>query len=83
MENEVGGTTPKSGKPTEQRAKGGSMDALANDEAAERAPSSGDTGELAASARGVITENPLSATLSVFAVGLVTGAVLGILLSRD
>jgi hypothetical protein len=76
MESQVGGTTPKSGKPTEG--------ALANDEAAaERAPSSEDTGELAASARGVIMENPLVATLSVFAVGLVTGALLGKLLGRD
>jgi ElaB/YqjD/DUF883 family membrane-anchored ribosome-binding protein len=38
---------------------------------------------LADDARDVITENPLVSTLTVFAVGLVTGTLLGVLLSRD
>ena len=40
-------------------------------------------GMLADDARDVVSENPWGSTLTAFAVGLVTGTLLGVLLSRD
>jgi hypothetical protein len=39
--------------------------------------------ELAARARDAITDKPEIATLSAFAVGIVTGVLLGVVLARD
>jgi hypothetical protein len=40
-------------------------------------------GQLVDDARDTISGNPLATTLTVFGIGLVTGAILGALLARD
>jgi ElaB/YqjD/DUF883 family membrane-anchored ribosome-binding protein len=90
LENYDAGTTLKGGKRQVPATSGSSIDDLANAEktASEKVrelaeESAEKLGDLAAGARETISENPWVSTLSVFAVGLVTGVLLGALLGRD
>ena len=74
------GRDPSGAGAENLRREGGSM---SEQMSGMRADAAEKLGELGDNAREAIRENPWTASLTVFAVGLVTGAILGALFSRD
>lgn len=77
---ELGRNPPLAGAAESLRREGTS---IAEQMSGMRSEVAGKLGELSDDARDAISENPWTASLTVFAVGLVTGAILGALFNRD